>query len=403
MKKVMVSLLALAIVIALAGSLAACEKREGNANDLTVAVGYQFTTFDPALNTEISNSYVISQMYSAMFKKGEDGELHNDLCESYEVSEDGLTYTFHIVPDALWSDGAPITAYDFEYSYLRALSYGADNAYALSICEMINSVEGAEEYFEAAAQEGASFDCTKADHSYVGIEAADDTTLIIRLSTPCGYLPDLMSSPYGWIPLREDFALQHDSMWAFDGGYPTSGAYVLAECNETEKAVLKKNGNYKYADEVTVDTITFLCMPDEDTRMMAYQSGDVDVTLDMSADATKAYEKTQKFWVMTQPSNYFLLINSASGGPEWAKDVNVRRALALAIDKEDVVSVLGGEIYYPVLNGYVPDGIPGIEGSFRSEGDADGYSLSYDPEQAKALLKEAGYDENNPLHITYKY
>ena len=401
MKKALTGLLAVTILIAAVGLLTACGTQ--SKGDLTIAVGYQFTTFDPAFNTEVSNSYVLTHLYSGMFRKGPNGELLNDLCERYEVSTDGLTYTFHIVPDALWSDGVPITAYDFEYSYLRNLSYGADNAYALSICELINFIDGAEAYFEAALQEGTSFDCTTADHSYVGIEAVDDTTLVLRLSRPCSYLTDLMATPYGWLPVRKDFAVQHESMWAFESGYPTSGAYVLAECNETEKAVLKKNMNYRFADEVTMDTLTFLCMPDEATRTMAYQSGEVDVSLDMSADATQPYEKTQKLWVMTQPSNYFLLINSSAGGPEWAKDVNVRRALALAIDKEAVVSVLGGELYYPVLNGYVPDGIPGIKGSFRSEGDADGYSLIYDPEQAKALLAQAGYDESNPLHISYKY
>ena len=401
MKKALTGLLAVVIFITAAGLLTACGTK--NKSDLTVAVGYQFTTFDPALNTEVANSYVLTHLYCGMFRKGPNGELLNDLCESYDVSEDGLTYTFHMVSDALWSDGVPITARDFEYSYLRALSYGADNAYALSICELINVIDGAEEYFETALQVGASFDCTTADHSYVGVEAVDDTTLVLRLSAPCGYLVDLMSAPYGWLPVRKDFAAQHESMWSFDGGYPTCGAYILSECNETEKAILKKNTNYRFADDVTVDTITFLCMPDEVTRTLAYQSGEVDVTLDMSADATKPYEKTQRLWVMAQPSNYFLLINSGSGGPGWAKDANIRRALALAIDKEDVVSVLGGDMYYPVLNGYVPDGIPGAEGSFRSEGDADGYSLTYDPEQAKALLKQAGYDENNPLRITYKY
>ena len=401
MKKALTGLLAVIMLITAAGFLTACETQ--SKNDFTVAVGYQFTTFDPALNTEVANSYVLTHLYSGMFRKGPDGEIINDLCESYDVSEDGLTYTFHMVSDALWSDGVPITAHDFEYSYLRALSYGADNAYALSICEIINFIDGAEEYFETAAQEGESFDCTTADHSYVGVEAVDDTTLVLRLSTPCGYLTDLMANPYGWFPVREDFAAQHESMWSFDDGYPTSGAYTLTECNETEKAVLTKNANYRFADKVSMDTITFLCMPDEDTRTLAYQSGEVDVALDMSADATKSYENTQKLWVMSQPSNYFLLINSSPSGPEWANNVNIRRALALAIDKEDVVSVLGGDLYYPVLNGYVPDGIPGINGSFRDEGDSDGYTLTYNPEQAKALLAEAGYNESNPLHITYKY
>ena len=84
MKKIITKLTLMAIVITAFFSLSAFEKKE--TNDLTVAVGYQFTTFDPALNTEVANSYVISHLYSAMFKKDENGELHGDLCESYEVS-----------------------------------------------------------------------------------------------------------------------------------------------------------------------------------------------------------------------------------------------------------------------------------------------------------------------------
>lgn len=402
MKRILMGSLALAMILSTtAAALTACGPQ--SRRDLTVAVGYEFNTFDPALNTEVANSYVVTHLFSGMFRKGPDGELLNELCESYDVSADGLTYTFHMVPGALWSDGVPITAYDFEYSYLRALSYGPDNAYALSLCELINFIDGAEAYFEAAMQEGTSFDCTTADHSYVGVEAVDDTTLVLRLSRPCSYLLDLMSTPYGWLPVREDLAPQHESMWSLSSGYPTSGPYTLVECNETDKVVLAKNDNYQSADEVTMDTITFLCMPDESTRTLAYQSGEVDVTLDMSADATKPYEQTQELWVMAQPSNYFLLINSGSSGPAWAHDVNVRRALALAINKAEVVSVLGGELYYPVLNGYVPDGIPGADGPFRSEADADGYALTYDPDAARVLLAQAGFNESNPLHITYKY
>ena len=399
MKKAIALLLTAVTTFSVTASVMPAVAQE-NGSELTVAVGYQFTTFDPALNTEISNLYVMTHMYSGLFRKGPEGEVLNDLCESYEVSDDGLTYTFHIVPDAVWSDGVPVTAYDFEYSYLRALSYGVDNAWAIN--DIVNFVEGAEEYSAAAQQEGGSFDCTTADHSGVGIEAVDDTTLVLRLKVPCTYLTALMTA-YVWIPVREDYAVQHDSLWAFDTGYPTNGAYILSECNETEKAVLVKNENYRFADEVTMETINFLCMADEDAQALAYQTEEIDVALSISTETAISYEGTEELWLMTQPSNYFLVINSGSTGPEWAKDVNVRRALALAINKEAVVSVLGGDLFYPVLNGYVPDGIAGVEGSFRDERDADGYTLVYDPNQAKELLAEAGYDESNPLHIIYKY
>ena len=399
MKKIISLLLAAALTVAVFVTvLTACTG--GSSSNLTVAVGAQFSYFDPALNTEMSNLFVLTHMYSALFRKGPDGEVINDLCDTYDVSDDGLTYTFHMVEDAQWSDGEPVTAHDFEYAYLRMLSYGESNVWASN--DFVNFIEGAEAYRLAALEEGNAFDCTTADHSSVGIEAADDFTLILRLKTPCTYLTGLMTA-YAWVPVREDFAPQHESLWAFEGGYPTCGAYTLTECNETEKAVLTKNPKYRLADEVTMDTITFLCMADEDAQALAYQSKEIDVALGISTATALSYEGTDELWMMSQPSNYFLAINSGPAGPEWAKDVNVRRALALAIDKEAVVSILGGDLFYPVLNGYVPEGIAGVEGSFRSEGDADGYTLVYDPDRAKELLAKAGYDENNPLHIAYKY
>ena len=399
MKKAGAKLLVAVAVIAIAALvLTGCQKE--SSSKLTVAVGSQFTTFDPALNTEFANSYVMVHMYSGLFRRGPEGEVLNDLCESYEVSEDGLTYTFHMMPDAVWSDGKPITAHDFEYSYLRALSYGMENAWAIN--DFVTYIEGAQEYSAAALLEGKSFDCTTANHSSVGIEAVDDTTLVLRLRTPCTYLTALMAAN-AWVTVREDFAVQHESLWAFDGGYPTSGAYTLVECNENQKAVLSRNEKYRYADQVTMDTITFLCMADEDAQALAYQSKEIDIALSVSTETALSYTDKDDLWLMSQPFSYFLAINSGSTGPQWAKDVRVRRALALAIDKEAVVSILGGSQFFPVLNGYVPEGIPGIDGSFRSEGDADGYTLVYDPEQAKALLAEAGYGEGNPLHIVYKY
>ena len=389
-------LLAAAMTLAMAAAMPVAAQ----AGELTVAAGYQFTTFDPALNTEISNSYVLTHLYSGLFRKGADGEVLGDLCERYDVSEDGLTYTFHLVSDAVWSDGVPVTAYDFEYAYLRALSYGVDNVWAIN--DLVNYIEGAQEYSDAALLAGNAFDCTAEDHSAVGIKAVDDTTLVLTLKAPCVYLPALMTAN-AWLPVREDFAPQHDFLWAFAPGYPTNGAYTLTECNEMEKAVLSKNARYRLADEVTLDTLVFLCMANEDAQAMAYRTQEIDVALGISTEVALAYQGTDELWLMPQPSNYFLLINSGSTGPAWAKDVNVRRALALAIDKQALVSVLGGDLFFPVLNGYVPEGIAGMEDTFRAEGDANGYMLTYDPDEAWALLARAGYGADNPLRIAYKY
>ncbi len=396
MKKV----LALLVCLMLALTSVAAFAEDAAPTELTVAIGSQFTTLDPALNTEVVNNYVLSHIYAGLFKADESNNPTNLLCEDYTVSEDCLVYTFTLVKGALWSDGVEITANDFVYAYLRALSYGADNAWAVN--DAVNYIVGAADYNAAAIEAGESFDCTVEDASSVGIKALDDYTPEITLVKPLPYFTKLLGSNM-WLPLRPDFAPQHESLWAYDGGYPTNGAFTLVECNENEGATIAKSDTYLHADEVTVDVINYVVMPDNSSQAYAFQTGEIDIALSVSSETALTYEGTDQLWIMPRCSNYFLAINSGSTAPEWAKDVNCRRALALAIDKDALVEVLGGAALYPPLNGYVPTGVGGIADDFRAEGDADGFTLVYDPEQAKALLAESGYDESNPLHITYKY
>lgn len=396
MKKLLALFVVLTLVFGAKGALA----EETPATELTIAVGSQFTTLDPALNTETINTEVLNHMYNNLFFKDESGQLVNMLCESYEVSEDGLTYTFHLVQGEKWSDGVEITANDFVYSFLRAISYGADNVWAAN--SKLDYIEGAADYNLKALDAGADFDCTVEDASSVGFKALDDYTLEVKLAKPCAFFLQMFVGN-GWAPMRPDFAPQHESLWAFEGSYPTTGMYTLEECSENEKCVLVKNPNYQHADKVTMDQLNFIVMPDTAAQALAFQTGEVDVALSVSSETALQYEGSDELWLISKSTNYFLAINSGETGPDWAKDVNVRRALALAIDKDALVEVIGGPSLYPPLNGYVSYGLSGLNGDFREEGDADGYTLTYDPEQAKALLAEAGYDESNPLKITYKY
>ena len=370
------------------------------ADEVIVATGSQFTTLDPALNTETVNEYITYHIYSGLFRFDANGEAVPELCESYETSEDGLTWTFTLKDGLVWSDGDPLTAKDFEYSYLRVLAYGPDAAY--NVYDIASNVVGADEYNQKALEVGNDFDITTEDHSGVGIKALDEKTLEIKLINPIPYFPRMLTSMC-WIPVKEGTPV-HDSLWSMEPGYACSGPYVLSDFNQNEKCVMTKNENYFDAANVTMPNVTFMVMPDADSQAAAFKSGEIDLCLDVSMDGTSDYEGTDSLWVRVPTSSYFLSINSGSTGPEWAHDVNVRKALALAINKENVVDILGGAEYYPILNGYIPYGFPDTDGKdFRDNADNDGYELKYDPDQAKELLAAAGYDENNPLKIKYKY
>lgn len=372
----------------------AAEKGDGEPVSITVGVGQQFTTLDPGLSTETVNRYALAHMYAGLYKKLEDGSVVPDLAAGEpEVSEDGLTYTIKLKDGLVWSDGEPITAHDFVFGINRNLTYGAENGFVTD--KMVRYLEGAEEYLADTEVDLETF-------SFAGVEALDDTTVVYHLKTPCAFFTGLLCGG-GFLPLREDVAEAGFSEWAVEPGYPVTGAYVLDYCNENEKVVLTKNESFYDAENVTVDEITFQVMPDMDAQAAAFKTGDLDAALAISASIVSTYENQNELWNRPQQSVYSIDLNSGEKGPEALKDVNVRRALAISINRDEIVKAINAGNFYTPLYGYVPFGMKGAEDDFRKEGDAKQLYQAYDPEKAKELLKEAGYDESNPLTLKYKY
>ena len=372
----------------------AAEKGDGEPVSITVGVGQQFTTLDPGLSTETVNRYALAHMYAGLYKKLEDGSVVPDLAAGEpEVSEDGLTYTIKLKDGLVWSDGEPITAHDFVFGINRNLTYGAENGFVTD--KMVRYLEGAEEYLADTEVDLETF-------SFAGVEALDDTTVVYHLKTPCAFFTGLLCGG-GFLPLREDVAEAGFSEWAVEPGYPVTGAYVLDYCNENEKMVLTKNESFYDAENVTVDEITFQVMPDMDAQAAAFKTGDLDAALAISASIVSTYENQNELWNRPQQSVYSIDLNSGEKGPEALKDVNVRRALAISINRDEIVKAINAGNFYTPLYGYVPFGMKGAEDDFRKEGDAKQLYQAYDPEKAKELLKEAGYDESNPLTLKYKY
>ena len=367
---------------------------DGEPVEVTVGVAQQFTTLDPGLSTETVNRYAIAHMYSGLYKKLEDGSVVPELAaEEAEVSEDGLTYTVKIKEGLTWSDGEPVTANDFVYAVNRNLTYGAENGFVTD--KLVRYLEGAEEYLADTEVDLSTF-------SFAGVEALDDTTVVYHLKTPCAFFTGLLCGS-AFLPLREDVAEPGFSEWSVEPGYPVTGAYVLDYCNENEKVVLTKNENYYDAENVTVDQITFQVMPDMDAQAAAFKTGDIDAALSINASIVATYENPEELWNRPQQSVYSIDLNSGETGPEALKDVNVRRALAVAINREEIVKAINAGDFYTPLYGYVPHGMMGAEKDFREESDEKQKFQEYDPELAKELLAEAGYDESNPLTLRYKY
>ena len=239
-----------------------------------------------------------------------------------------------------------------------------------------------------------------ADMTNVGVVALDDTTFQVTLSTPCPYFERIFSGNVT-SPMRPDFALEHDSSWSVNGTYPSSGPMVLESISPEEEAVLVKNENYWDAENVTLEKATFVVMTDSTAQVNAFRTGDIDIAMSVPSEvATNAEYESNIVMPEKYVSNYFVLINSGPKAQvEALKDENVRKALALAIDKDTMLNILGGKANVR-LDGYIPYGFEGVDGNdFRDEKSYGEFNL----EEAKSLMEAAGYNENNHLKFEYLY
>ena len=400
MKKVFALLLALVMLLSLTacggngGSEAGGESSDPVMKDTFVAaLGGQPDYLDPAIASDSVSSCPISLMYHLLFQLDEQGNVVENAVETYSVSDDGLVYTLKLVDGNKWSDGQPVKASDYEFGAKRTLGMGsALSYYSYFIKDYV--VGGA----ELEGKDVAEMDA-------LGFVADDEAnTLTITLNAPCPYYTGLLTSVV-FAPVRADFATEHESTWADSTDVPVNGAYVPTKIASNEELVFVKNEHFVNADKVVTPNLVLKVMEDMDAQLMAYQTGEIDMALSVDAAVASAQYAGQEDLVVTASViNYYVQMNSASWSTAPAlTDVRVRRALQLALNRDEIVAALdAGVAYYP-LYGYVPMGMAGVNGDFRGEVDATAPYVYTDVEEAKALMEAAGYNENNRLALVYKY
>lgn len=406
LKKLFVGLLA----VAMSFSLAACSSGDKTTDTptteggetttettaykttFTYAIGGEPSYFDPAVGSDSVTAFVINQIYFPLFYIGTDGSMVNAACTSYDVSEDGLVYTLHLTEDNYWSDGKQVTAADYVYGMKHAINLGsADSTYSFFLTD---NVVGAAE----------AVNTPTAEMDGVGIVATDDFTIEITLKKKCPYFNTLWAAGV-FYPVREDFAKDGDYTWSDDASVPYNGPFHPISIDRASEIVLEKNPYFvnNADEEIVVEKMIVKVMADMDAELMAFQTGEIDFASAVDAATVyNLYEGKDELEAIDSVINYYVMFNCSDVGDANSalKDVNVRKALAYAIDRTQIVEALdAGDVYYP-LYGFVPKGFAGNNGDFREEG---GNLVDYDPELSKQLLADAGYDESNPLELTYYY
>ena len=206
-------------------------------------------------------------------------------------------------------------------------------------------------------------------------------------------------------PLRSDFAIEHESTWANDPAVPTNGAFKLEVVRDKEEVVMVKNEHYIYADQVETDTLVAKIITDPQAQLSAFQNEEIDLALYVPVDVAVNYSNDPSL-IHLDPvvSNTFLWVNCTGETNPALADANVRKAMALAIDREQLLLLIGAsDTKYP-LYGYVPKGMADADGGdFRGNADATNRYVDFDLDQAKALMNAAGYNESNHMPLTISY
>ncbi|MGO8836219.1 MAG: peptide ABC transporter substrate-binding protein [Limisphaerales bacterium] len=359
--------------------LAGCARRELPAN-ITIINGGEPESLDPAIISGQVEMRIAVGLFEGLTRlDARTARPVPGLAESWDLSPDGKIYTFHLRTNLVWSTGEPLTADDVVYSWLRALNPATASVYAAQLFCLKNARE-----FSAGAIK---------DASRVGIHAPDNFTVRIELNHPTLFFLDICAMPVTYVVPRRAIEKYGDH-WLMAKPLPVSGPYELAYWRLNDKIRLIKNPRYWDAANTQSGIIDILPVGSANAALNLYDRGEADIVWDKELVPGQLMDvliKQPDFHTFNFLGVYFIRFNVTKKPFD---DPRVRRALALAIDKERIVKKItkAGE---PPTSHIVPDDTANY---VPPEG------LGYDPARARKLLAEAGYPGGtNFPHFDYVF
>lgn len=389
-KRIVSLFLALVLALSAVAVLGSCKKSE---KGITVQIGPNPETLDPALNSAVDGGNMLITLFETLLIIDQDNKVQPGQAESYTVSPDGLTWTFTMRDGLKWSDGTDLTAKDFEYSFKRMVNPDTAAPYAATCLGMIDGFD--------AAQAG--------DPDALNVKASDDgKTLTIVLSYPCSYF-DKMAAFASMSPVQQATVEANGDAWCTSAEtFVSNGPYMITEWTPSERIVLTKNPNYVGgwdSSKIVSDSITLLLLEDSSASFAAYNSGEAVLIKDVPTDEIPSLTKAEDggdFYVDPILGTYYVSMNLQRDA---FKDAKVRKALALAIDRDYVANTIMQGTYSAASN-LVGPSIVDAQGYFYDNANGGSPYIAADYEanmaEAKKLLEEAGYP-NGEGYPTIEY
>lgn len=378
-KKVL-SLLAGAMLLA----TAAC----GADKMVTFNLAVEPRTIDPVLNNAVDGSIVIVNIFEGLVRIGFNDAPEPGCAESWDVSDDGTTWTFHLRDGLKWSDGKPLTSDDFRYGFERLL----DSANASPYAYLGYFIKNGEKFFKGQAKV-----------EDLGIETPDDRTVILHLDYQAPLLLDYLSY-HVFYPARRDVVSKDPRGWTLNTQpLVCNGPFFVSEWKHNSEMTLLKNPYYWDADNVKIDAVKMVMITDSNTALAAYKSGNVDLINQLPPLMTPQLLASGEAKVAPTLGTSFSVFNTTRKPFD---DVRVRKAFALAVDRQVLVDkvTMGGQ---KPAQAFIPFIIPGVDPAgkdFRAEDPTEYLPIHADVAAAQKLLEEAGYPGGKGFPtVTYVY
>lgn len=379
-------LVSLILVVAMCFSLAACstpkpaepeekETNEPKENEATETgkkiFRYSLTadvpTLDPQLMNSIPSSTVGYHIFDGLMRNHV-GEIQYGVAEKYDVSEDGLVYTFHL-RDAKWSDGEPITAGDFEYGLQRLADPATASDYAFIITSLIKNADKVNNG-ELPVEE-------------LGVKAIDEKTLQIELQNPTGYFISMLSMPQ-FCPTRKDLVEKYGQEYSADADKMAyNGPFIVKEWKHEDRLILEKNPNYWNKDAINLDEVHILTVADPMTAVAMYEQGELD-QVNVPAEVLENYSDKVSYYF--DGANDFMKLNM--DGSSELKSKDLRLAVNYALNREDFILLATKNLYQPNTRYILPQ-VKGVDKDYGEEYPYEAFPVKGDEAKAKEHLQAA--------------
>ena len=376
---------------------------------VTVQIGPNTETLDPALNSAVDGGNMLITLFEPLLIIDQDNKVQPGQAEKYEVSKDGLTWTFTMRDGLKWSDGTELNAKDFEYSFKRLTDVELAAPYAETV---IGMVEGYKDAIGNPDNDGKT--TTTPDPDKLNVKASEDgKTLTVKLAYPCSYF-DKLAAFATLSPVQKATVEKNGDAWATKPEtYVCNGPYMIEKWTPSERIVCKKNDNYKGgwdSSKIVTKTLNFLLLEDSSASYTAYTGGEAQLIKDVPTEEIPSLKKAEDggdFYIDANLGTYYLNMNIKKAPFD---NVNVRKALNLAIDREYIANTIMQGTYTPAYNFVGPGIIDAEDGSMfydvsvKENGGKTYISNDFEAnlEEAKKALAEAGYPDGKGFPtITY--